>query len=228
MKCQMCGEINKLDVRYCESCGARLDAPISVTASTDAQGLSALTCRQCSAVILPGERSCEQCGAPVSSGSMESTGLSGELRVSDLPAGGFADTAHDMNAFHAPIPSSMSGPLQYTIEQDTQDETVRPSDEQTQEAVIVADNNGENLFDGFVPVPVDAPAIATPVMEPVAAKQYTRLSKPALLQPRVPQKSRRSNSNARSSNKRYSVSKISSTSSMRCAIRSAKSRHKQC
>ena len=170
MKCQMCGEINKLDVRYCESCGARLDAPISVTASTDAQGLSALTCRQCSAVILPGERSCEQCGAPVSSGSMESTGLSGELRVSDLPAGGFADTAHDMNAFHAPIPSSMSGPLQYTIEQDTQDETVRPSDEQTQEAVIVADNNGENLFDGFVPVPVDAPAIATPVMEPVAVE----------------------------------------------------------
>ncbi len=118
MKCQMCGEVNKLDVRYCESCGARLDAPSAIGNGTDAPVVAALTCKQCNAVILPGERTCEQCGTPVSPLGSDANGVSGELRVSDLPTGGFADTAPDMNAFHAPTSSSMSGPIQYTIESD--------------------------------------------------------------------------------------------------------------
>ena len=158
MKCQMCGEINKLDVRYCESCGARLDAPVNVAANADAHGLSALTCRQCSAVILPGERSCEQCGAPVPTSSVDATGISSELRVSDLPLGGFADTALDMNAFHAPTPSSMSGPLQYTIEADTHDDT--------QEAVVMPQDNDLTLSQGFAPTPTDAPAHDAPATPP--------------------------------------------------------------
>ena len=158
MKCQMCGEINKLDVRYCESCGARLDAPVNVAANADAHGLSALTCRQCSAVILPGERSCEQCGAPVPTSSVDATGISSELRVSDLPLGGFADTALDMNAFHAPTPSSMSGPLQYTIEADTHDDT--------QEAVVMPQDNDLTLSQGFAPTPTDAPTHDAPATPP--------------------------------------------------------------
>ena len=158
MKCQMCGEINKLDVRYCESCGARLDAPVNVAANADAHGLSALTCRQCSAVILPGERSCEQCGAPVPTSSVDATGISSELRVSDLPLGGFADTALDMNAFHAPTPSSMSGPLQYTIEADTHDDT--------QEAVVMPQDNDLTLSQGFAPTPTDAPTQDAPATPP--------------------------------------------------------------
>jgi hypothetical protein len=114
----MCGVINKLDVRYCESCGARLEAPVVEVTANAIPAISALTCSQCSAVILPGERTCEQCGTEV---PPEVTGISGELRVSDLPSGGFADTAADMNSFHAPTPSSMSGPLQYTIEADAGD-----------------------------------------------------------------------------------------------------------
>ena len=158
MKCQMCGEINKLDVRYCESCGARLDAPVNVAANADAHGLSALTCRDCSAVILPGERSCEQCGAPVPTSSVDATGISSELRVSDLPLGGFADTALDMNAFHAPTPSSMSGPLQYTIEADTHDDT--------QEAVVMPQDNDLTLSQGFAPTPTDAPTQDAPATPP--------------------------------------------------------------
>ena len=145
-------------MRYCESCGARLDAPVNVAANADAHGLSALTCRQCSAVILPGERSCEQCGAPVPTSSVDATGISSELRVSDLPLGGFADTALDMNAFHAPTPSSMSGPLQYTIEADTHDDT--------QEAVVMPQDNDLTLSQGFAPTPTDAPAHDAPATPP--------------------------------------------------------------
>ena len=167
MKCQMCGEINKLDVRYCESCGARLDAPVNVPANADAQGLSALTCRQCSAVILPGERTCDQCGAPVPTSTVDATGISSELRVSDLPLGGFADTAQDMNAFHAPTPSSMSGPLQYTIEPDTQDEALSQADDGVQEEVAMTQNQDVTLSHGFAPAPVDAPAHDAPAVAPV-------------------------------------------------------------
>lgn len=121
MKCQMCGEINKLDVRYCESCGARLEASIVEVTANAVPSISALTCSQCSAVVLPGESNCEQCGAAVNPVSPDASGMSGELRVSDLPSGGFADTATDMNSFHAPTPSNMSGPLHYTIESDVAD-----------------------------------------------------------------------------------------------------------
>ena len=71
-------------------------------------------------MILPGEKSCEQCGAVIQAVTAEQTGVSGELRVPDLPSGGFADTAADMNAFHTATPSSVSGPIQYTIDADEQ------------------------------------------------------------------------------------------------------------
>jgi hypothetical protein len=156
MKCQMCGVINKLDVRYCESCGARLDASMNVVANADAHGLSALTCKQCSAVILPGERSCEQCGAPIAT-NIEATGISSELRVSDLPTGGFADTALDMNAFHAPTPSNMSGPLQYTIESDTPDDAANPIDADLQAGVVLPQNNENDPPQELASTPVEAP-----------------------------------------------------------------------
>lgn len=146
MKCQMCGEINKLDVRYCESCGARLEAPAVASVQSMAPAISALTCTQCSAVILPGERICEQCGTSVPQLSPEATGVSGELRVSDLPTGGFADIAPDMNSFHAPTPSHMSGPLEYTI--DAAEVAAEP-------ASIASDHAPEPLEDTDAVSPVD-------------------------------------------------------------------------
>ena len=149
MKCQMCGEINKLDVRYCESCGARLEAPVVAAVHNAAPAVAALTCTQCNAIILPGERVCEQCGTSVPQGNAESTGVSGELRVSDLPSGGFADTTLDMNSFHAPTPSNMSGPLQYTIETDATESDSAPGD-------LAQTHSEDPVAEADVASPVDA------------------------------------------------------------------------
>lgn len=122
MKCPMCGEMNKLEVRFCEHCGARLDAPSTESAPVVPSIVPALTCPQCGAVVLPGEASCESCGhalpnnTAVSAAMPTVTQISSELQVVDLPAEGFADTTNDLNDLHQQTPSSVSGPIEYRIE----------------------------------------------------------------------------------------------------------------
>ena len=77
----MCGEMNKLDVRFCEHCGARLDAP-----TTDAQPVAqvivpALTCTKCGAIVLPGETNCDNCGYAIAPAFVSNNQTSAELHV---------------------------------------------------------------------------------------------------------------------------------------------------
>ena len=117
MKCPMCGEVNKLDVRFCEHCGARLDAPLTDATPVAQVIVPALTCAKCGAIVLPGETNCDNCGyaiAPVFAGNNQT---SAELHVVDLPREGFADTAVDMNTIHKNAQSSgTSGAIEYRIE----------------------------------------------------------------------------------------------------------------
>lgn len=122
MKCPMCGEMNKLEVRFCEHCGARLDVPTTEATPAVPSIVPALTCPQCGAVVLPGEATCESCGhtlpnnTAMSAGMPTLTQMSSELQVVDLPAEGFADTANDLNVLHQQTPTSVSGPIEYRIE----------------------------------------------------------------------------------------------------------------
>ncbi len=129
MKCPMCGEVNKLDVRFCEHCGARLDAP-----TTDAQPVAqvivpALTCTKCGAIVLPGEINCDNCGQAIAPVFASNNQPSAELHVVDLPREGFADTAVDMNSIHKNTQSSgMSGAIEYRIENTPTAEAPVPED----------------------------------------------------------------------------------------------------
>lgn len=117
MKCPMCGEMNKLDVRFCEHCGARLDAPTTDASPAVQVIVPALTCTKCGAIVLPGETNCDNCGqaiAPVFAGNNQT---SAELQVVDLPREGFADTAVDLNDLHKNAQASgTSGAIEYRIE----------------------------------------------------------------------------------------------------------------
>lgn len=129
MKCPMCGEANKLDVRFCEHCGARLDAP-----TTDAQPVAqvivpALTCAKCGAIVLPGELNCDNCGQAIAPVFASNNQTSAELHVVDLPREGFADTAVDMNSIHKNTQSSgTSGAIEYRIENTPTAEAPTPED----------------------------------------------------------------------------------------------------
>lgn len=124
MLCPMCNEMNKVDARYCEYCGTKLEpATASVTASATSVSqaqpvvVSALTCPQCGAVVLLDESFCDNCGHVLKQGTSQSgpipthmsaalpvtplpTSVSGEIRIPDLPAGGFASTTGNMNEIH--------------------------------------------------------------------------------------------------------------------------------
>jgi tetrahydromethanopterin S-methyltransferase subunit A/ribosomal protein L40E len=113
----MCGEMNKLDVRFCEHCGARLDAPTSDVTSVSQVIVPALTCAKCGAVVLPGETNCDNCGQTITPAFANNNQISAELQVVDLPREGFADTAVDMNSIHKNAQlSGTSGAIEYRIE----------------------------------------------------------------------------------------------------------------
>lgn len=160
MKCPMCGEMNKLEVRFCEHCGARLDAPTTESTPAVPSIVPALTCPQCGAVVLPGEVTCESCGHALPGNTMVSaampslTQMSAELQVVDLPAEGFADTANDLNMLHQQTPSSVSGPIEYRIE--NSDATVPDASDDLPVA----------------PAVVDAPAVISDE-EPITAAHMT-------------------------------------------------------
>jgi len=154
MKCPMCGEMNKLEVRFCEHCGARLDAPSTEATPAVPAIVPALTCPQCGAVVLPGEATCESCGHTLPNNTAMSAGMpiltqmSSELQVVDLPVEGFADTANDLNVLHQQTPTSVSGPIEYRIENtddmhaaDTQDEVAVPAVPEVVDApVLITDD----------------------------------------------------------------------------------------
>jgi hypothetical protein len=155
----MCGEMNKLEVRFCEHCGARLDAPSTEATPAVPAIVPALTCPQCGAVVLPGEATCESCGHTLPNNTAMSAGMpiltqmSSELQVVDLPAEGFADTANDLNVLHQQTPTSVSGPIEYRIEN--------------------TDDTPASVVPDEVPVPVIPEVVDAPVLitddEPITA-----------------------------------------------------------
>jgi len=117
MKCPMCGEMNKLDVRFCEHCGARLDAPVTDSSPAVQVIVPALTCTKCGAIVLPGETNCDNCGQAIAPVFVGNSQTSAELQVVDLPREGFADTAVDLNDLHKNAQASgTSGAIEYRIE----------------------------------------------------------------------------------------------------------------
>ncbi|MCE2852135.1 MAG: FHA domain-containing protein [Roseiflexaceae bacterium] len=174
MKCPMCGETNKLEVRFCEHCGARLDAPSTEATPVMPAIVPALTCPQCGAVVLPGEATCESCGHTLPNNTAMSAGMpiltqmSSELQVVDLPVEGFADTANDLNVLHQQTPTSVSGPIEYRIENtddapasDVQDEVAVPAAPEVVDApVLITDDEpitAAHVADTSVATPAAAP-----------------------------------------------------------------------
>ncbi len=179
MKCPMCGEMNKLEMRFCEHCGARLDAPTTDASPAVPSIVPALTCPQCGAVVLPGEATCESCGHILPTSSAVSTSMpamtqvSSELQVVDLPAEGFADTANDLNVLHQQNPTSVSGPIEYRIESDdvpaTPSADVPAVAEVVDAPVVISDDvpvTSHGTDDVAVPV---VEVAATPAPAPVTA-----------------------------------------------------------
>ncbi len=68
MKCPSCGADNDGSNRFCEQCGARLDAAPPPAASQ--------TCPSCGAVVLPGEAFCDECGAALNNPAPVAASLS--------------------------------------------------------------------------------------------------------------------------------------------------------
>lgn len=146
MLCPMCNEMNKVDARYCEYCGTKLEpATASVTASATSVSqsqpvvVSALTCPQCGAVVLLDESFCDNCGHVLKQGTSQSgpiptymsaalpvtpqpTSVSGEIRMPDLPAGGFVGTTGNMNDIHQGGTGFSAG-VRYEINDDVVPET---------------------------------------------------------------------------------------------------------
>ena len=194
MKCPMCGEVNKLDVRFCEHCGARLDAPTTDAPSVAQVIIPALTCTKCGAIVLPGETNCDNCGqaiAPVFAGNNQT---SAELHVVDLPREGFADTAVDMNSIHKNTQSSgTSGAIEYRIE-NTPTETPAPEEAiyttHVEVVEVVSDPLSEPITHNAEPItqanqslpnvdePEVAPAVASVDAEYVVSDEVVAASAP--------------------------------------------------
>lgn len=142
MLCPMCNEMNKVDARYCEYCGTKLEPTttgVTANATSVSQSqpvvVSALTCPQCGAVVLLDESFCDNCGHVLKQGTGQSgpipthmsgaipvppplpTSVSGEIRMPDLPAGGFASTTGNMNEIHQGYTGSSAG-IRYEINDD--------------------------------------------------------------------------------------------------------------
>lgn len=175
MLCPMCNEMNKVDARYCEYCGTKLEpATASVTASTTGVSqsqpvvVSALTCPQCGAVVLLDESFCDNCGHVLKQGTGQSgpipthisaalpvtslpTSVSGEIRIPDLPAGGFVSTTGNMNDIHQGNTGFSAG-VRYEInDDDVPEATAQVSDDAP---IIEGDviSNDEPIASPEVPV----------------------------------------------------------------------------
>lgn len=172
MLCPMCNEMNKVDARYCEYCGTKLEpATASVTASATSVSqsqpvvVSALTCPQCGAVVLLDETFCDNCGHVLKQGTSQSgpipthmsaalpvtpqpTSVSGEIRMPDLPAGGFVSTAGNMNDIHQGNTGASAG-VHYEINDDAVSEAAtQEPDDAAIDAVVVGGavvNESESL-----------------------------------------------------------------------------------
>jgi hypothetical protein len=147
MLCPMCNEMNKVDARYCEYCGTKLEpttASVTASATSVSQSqpvvVSALTCPQCGAVVLLDEAFCDNCGHVLKQGTGQSgaipthvsaalpvtplpTSVSGEIRMPDLPAGGFASTTGNMNDIHQGN-SGFSAGVRYEINDNVTPEVI--------------------------------------------------------------------------------------------------------
>ena len=142
MLCPMCNEMNKVDARYCEYCGTKLETVavgVAATATSVSQSqpvvVSALTCPQCGAVVLLDESFCDNCGHVLKQNTGQSgvipthvsaaipvtppspTSVSGEIRMPDLPSGGFVSTTENMNDYHQGTSSASAG-IEYHITDD--------------------------------------------------------------------------------------------------------------
>ena len=153
MKCPMCGEMNKLDVRFCEHCGARLDAPTTDVSPAVQVIIPALTCTKCGAIVLPGEPNCDNCGNPIAPVFVGNNQMSAELQVVDLPREGFADTAVDMNDIHKNVQSSgTSGAIEYRIENTpSEPDAVEVT---AQSDVVYVDTQSSNEHTSFAGEPI--------------------------------------------------------------------------
>lgn len=167
MKCQMCGEMNKLDVRFCEHCGTRLLPPVTESSAMSGANrvVNALTCGQCGAIVLPGEAFCDNCGHAVVSATSQT---SSSMQVVDLPPEGFAETPQNMNDFHRSESTGVSAGVQYHIEDD---QPVPPVVEEAPIVEVVADPVvAQEVVVEVAPEPVvlsEAPELVIP--EPVLA-----------------------------------------------------------
>lgn len=142
MLCPMCNEMNKVDARYCEYCGTKLETVavgVAATATSVSQSqpvvVSALTCPQCGAVVLLDESFCDNCGHVLKQNTGQSgiiptnvsaaipvtppspTSVSGEIRMPDLPSGGFVGTTENMNDYHQGTSNASAG-IEYHITDD--------------------------------------------------------------------------------------------------------------
>jgi hypothetical protein len=170
MKCQMCGEMNKLDVRFCEHCGTRLLPPVTESSAMSGANrvVNALTCGQCGAIVLPGEAFCDNCGHAVVSATSQT---SSSMQVVDLPPEGFAETPQNMNDFHRSESTGVSAGVQYHIEDDQPAPAVEvPPVVEVVEHVVVAEGAPHIAETPTVPVmetpePVSQIVVEVPPVE---------------------------------------------------------------
>lgn len=180
MLCPMCNEMNKVDSRYCEYCGTKLEpatSGISASAPSVSQSqpvvVSALTCPQCGAVVLLDESFCDNCGHVLKQNTGTSgvipthmsaalpvtpaptpTSVSGEIRMPDLPAGGFVAPAGNMNEYYQGGTGTSAG-IEYKISDDVPATPVEDvvAESPFVEAEVVADEPDADVADVHDEVP---------------------------------------------------------------------------
>lgn len=176
MLCPMCNEMNKVDARYCEYCGTKLEpatAGVAATSVSQSQPVvvSALTCSQCGAVVLLDESFCDNCGHVLKqhtghSGAMPTipppsaplpTSVSGEIRLPDLPSGGFVGASSNMNDIHQGGTSASAG-IEYEI---------------TDDAVNTSAKDDVPVVDGDVVLEEPAQVVAEQTHDDTGADQAT-------------------------------------------------------
>ncbi len=210
MLCPMCNEMNKVDSRYCEYCGTKLEpatSGISAGAPSVSQSqpvvVSALTCPQCGAVVLLDETFCDNCGHVLKQNTGQSgvipthisaalpvtptpTSVSGEIRMPDLPSGGFVAPAQNMNEYYQ-SPTGMSAGIQYKITD--ADEVPAPVDESvTAPSFVEADVVVESVdaIDTEAPTSVSTAEmdnshddyVEAPVIDDVVAEEIPAVDEP--------------------------------------------------
>jgi pSer/pThr/pTyr-binding forkhead associated (FHA) protein len=183
----MCGEMNKLDVRFCEHCGTRLLPPVTESSAMSGANrvVNALTCGHCGAIVLPGEAFCDNCGHAVVSATSQT---SASMQVVDLPPEGFAETPQNMNDFHRSESTAVSGGVEYHIEDD---QSTPAADVPPVVDVVVPPLGAYEQGDVVVPdAPVDAVEVPVVVMpepaNPVMAGEVPPVELPPVVEAEAP------------------------------------------